>query len=110
MMDAEWSAILARYGQNVIIYEADSARGTSVRAFLQNIDGAGKEQYVPTPLGLCSEERLLYLGPRDRALTADVSIVEWNGQKYDVQSAHPVGAESTHHWWAVLRPREKEGA
>lgn len=110
MMDAEWSAILARYGQSVTLYEGDTAQGTSVRAFLQTIEGRGKERYVPTPLGLRSEERLLYLGPKDRALTADVSVVEWNGQKYDVQSAHPVGAEHTHHWWAVLRPREKEDA
>ena len=65
---------------------------------------------VPTALGLRREDRFLYLGPAELALTAGESRVYWNGQDYEVQSAHPVGGTKTHHWWAVLRPVDREGA
>ena len=103
-MDTAWTAILNRYGRTVTVCEGETR--AEVRAFLQPIGERGREQNVPTPLGLHPEERLLYLGPKDRQLTADVSVVEWNGRRYDVCSAHPVGGADTHHWWAVLCPEE----
>jgi len=109
MMDREWSAILRRYGQPVTVYEGEQA-GVSLRAFLQPVLERGKEQEVPTPLGLRREDRYLYLGPRDVTLTAGTSRVEWKGQRFEVQSARPVGGGQAHHWWAVLRPCDKEGA
>jgi len=56
MMDREWSAILRRYGQPVTVYEGEQA-GVSLRAFLQPVLERGKEQEVPTPLGLRREDR-----------------------------------------------------
>ena len=110
MMDREWSAILARYGQKVIIRRSREGEGLERRAFLQPVLEKGAEQSVPSPLGRRREDRFLYLGPADIPLTEGLSPVAWQGQEYEVQSAHPVGAGKAHHWWAVLRPRDKEGA
>ena len=102
MMDREWTAILARYGQNVVLHR-DGGK-VQLRAFLQPVLDQRGEQAVPTALGLRREDRFLYLGPRDVPL--DPSMwVEWDGRGYDVQSAHSVGDS---HWWALLRPRDKE--
>ena len=109
MMGREWSAILARYGQSVTVYPSSDADPVGLKAFLQPVLEKGEGQECPSPLGLRREDRFLYLGPADTALNAGVSRVEWDGQSYDVQSAHPVGAGVTHHWWAVLRPCDKEG-
>ena len=106
MMDREWSAILSRYGQTVTVYAGEETR--TLRAFLQPVLDKGEGQQRPSPLGLRREDRFLYLGPADAPLQAGVSRVDWQGQCYEVQSAHPVGAPSPHHWWAVLRPREEE--
>lgn len=106
MMDREWSAILNRYGQKVTISGGEGEE-TAVRAFLQPVLDKSREQELPTPLGLRREDRWLYLGPPETALTAGTSAVRWQGQAYEVQSAHLVGGS---HWWAVLRPRDKEGA
>lgn len=107
-MEREWKAILNRYGQELTV-ENEGGR-TSVRAFLQPVLERGQEQSVPTPLGLRREDRFLYLGPAELELTAGESWVCWNGQDYEVQSAHPVGGTKPHHWWAVLRPVDREGA
>lgn len=103
MMDREWRAILAKYGQSVSVF--DGEKSVRVRAFLQPVLEKGREQEVPSPLGLRREDRFLYLGPVDAPLTAGVSRVEGQGQAYEVQSAHLVGES---HWWALLRPRDKE--
>ena len=108
MMEREWTAILNRYGQEVSV--CNGGAETAVHAFLQPVLERGQEQSVPTPLGLRREDRFLYLGPAELALTAGESRVYWNGQDYEVQSAHPVGGTKTHHWWAVLRPVDREGA
>lgn len=105
MMDREWRAILARYGQEAVVYDGEETPGVHVRAFLQPVLEKSREQEVPSPLGLRREDRFLYLGPADMALTVGISRVEVQGQVYEVQSAHLVGES---HWWAVLRPRDKE--
>ena len=105
MMDREWTAILARYGQNVVLHR-DGGK-VQLRAFLQPVLDKSREQELPTPLGLRREDRWLYLGPPETALTAGTTDVRWQGQSYEVQSAHLVGGS---HWWAVLRPRDKEAA
>lgn len=101
MMDREWAAILTRYGQHVTV------DGVGRKAFLQPVLEKGEGQECPSPLGLRREDRFLYLGPADAPLQAGISRVKWNGQEYEVQSTHPVGVGTTHHWWAVLRPRDE---
>ena len=109
-MDREWKAILERYGQSVTVYPRGEGQGVGLRAFLQPVLDKGREQEVPSPLGLRREDRFLYLGPPGTVLTAGVSRVSWEGREFEVQSAQPVGGQrSVHHWWAVLRPGEKEG-
>ena len=102
MMEREWKAILNRYGQEVEVLDAEG-KVRRVRAFLQPVLERGREQRVPTLLGLRREDRFLYLGPADLAVMAGENRVRWQGRSYEVQSAHPV-AGSPHHWWAVLRP------
>ena len=109
-MDREWRAILNRYGHQVLVCPETGAEAVPVRAFLQAVREKGEEQRGPSPLGLRREDRLLYLGPPDVALTARESLVEWAGRTFEVQNAHPVGTGEVHHWWAVLRPRDREAA
>lgn len=99
--------LMERYGQRVEVVRAGER--ISARAFLQPILSKGAEdpQRLPTPLGLRREDRFLYLGTQ--ALAAGQDRVEWNGQKFWVQTAQPVyvGRALTH-WWAVLLPADKE--
>jgi hypothetical protein len=104
MMDREWKAILSRHGQTVTLINGAEKR--SLRAFLQPVLDKGEGER-PSPLGLRREDRYLYLGPAEEPLTVGETLVEWQGRQYEVSSAHPVGASSTHHWWAVLLPREE---
>ena len=108
MMDREWQAILDRYGQSVELFAPEDQTGTSVRAFLQPVRERGEEQLTPSPLGLRREDRLLYLGPAGQPLTPRSTRVVWQKRAYEVQSAHPVGTREVCHWWAVLRPLDKE--
>lgn len=107
MMEREWQAVLDRYGQKVTVYGRLEGPGVSTRAFLQSVRDKGEDQSVPTPLGLRREDRFLYLGPPDVPL-CDGGRVEWQGRRYVVQSAHPVGAGRTNHWWGLLRPGDRE--
>lgn len=107
MMDQVWRAILARYGQPVAVLSGE--KDTPVRALLQPLREKG-EQTVPSPLGLRREDRFLYMGPPDVPLTPRKTQVAWLGQRYEVQTAHPVTAGSIHHWWAVLRPADRREA
>ena len=59
--------------------------------------------------GLRREERLLYLGPAGVPLSPRSTRVVCEKRMYEVQAAHPVGAGPLCHWWAVLRPLDKEG-
>ena len=109
MMDREWRAILNRYGHQVLAYPEAGAEAVPVRAFLQPVREKGEEQRGPSPLGLRRDDRFLYLGPPGAALTARASLVEWDGWTFEVQAAQAVdGGGSPHHWWAVLRPRDRE--
>lgn len=107
MMDREWRSILARYGQDVTVYQKEGDPGVALRAFLQPVLEPGTAQTTPSPLGARREDRFLYLGPANVPLTARESLVERRGELYEVQSAHPVGARTANHWWAVLRPRDE---
>lgn len=109
MMDREWRAILDRYGRQALVYPEAGAKAVPVRALVQPLRERGEEQREPSPLGLRREDRFLYLGPPGVALTARESLVEWDGRTFEVQSAQAVdGGGRTHHWWAILRPRDRE--
>ena len=107
MMEQEWAAILARFGQEVTL-TAPEGEPVSLRAFVQpRLDR--QPQLVPSPLGERREERWLYLGPPENALTAGETVAVWNGRKFSVETARQVWAGiSPSHWWAVLRPEDKE--
>ena len=105
MMKREWEAILSRYGSPVTVVTGEERR--ELRAFLQPVLDRGEGQR-PSPLGLVREDRHLYLGPAEVPLKAGISRVEWQGQEYEVQAAHPVGGRVPHHWWGILLPREEE--
>lgn len=103
MMEREWRAVLARYGQAAAVCEGREDPGVQVRAFLQPVLDRREDQRVPSPLGLRREDRFLYLGPPDVSL-AEGGRVVWQSGSYAVQSAHKVGES---HWWALLRPLEE---
>lgn len=107
MMDREWRAILNRYGQQIMVSPGGGRPEVPLRAFLQPVLDRTRSQEIPSPLGLRREDRYLYLGPGDLALTAGESRVTWEERDYEVQSAYRVGES---HWWALLRPRDKEDA
>lgn len=104
MMDREWRSILARYGQNVTL-RREGMEDQALRAFLQPVLDREREQRLPSPLGQRPEDRYLYLGPSGIPLEAGRSQVEWKGRAFEVQSAHLVGDS---HWWALLRPGDRE--
>lgn len=101
MMDREWRAILTRYGQRVTV------DGAVHQAFLQPVLDKREGQECPSPLGLRRDDRFLYLGPADVPLKAGVSMVTVDGQDYVVQTAHPIGGRTPHHWWGILRLRDE---
>lgn len=109
-MEQVWKTILAQYGQKVTVYAEGEGAGVTLKAFLQPVLEPGKEQNVPSPLGMKRQDRFLYLGPANRPLTPRVSRVAWAGQNFEVQAAQPVGGKETHHWWAVLRLQDREEA
>ena len=82
MMEREWRSLLAMYGQEVTLR-------------LEGMEDLGQRP----------EDRYLYLGPADIPLEAGRSQVEWKDRAFEVQSAHLVGDS---HWWALLRPRDRE--
>ena len=112
MMDAAWAALLAKYGQRVVLHQGDST--VDARAFLQPIREKGQAQSLPSPLGWQREDRFLYLGDPNHPLSDHGDWVEFEGAGYAVVSAHPVHVgNSVSHIWAVLRPRntgEEAGA
>ena len=104
MMEREWRGILNRYGQQVMLYRGEEA--VPLRALLQPVLEESKTQQLPTPLGLSSQEKLLYLGPPDQTVDVD-SLVECQGRQYRVRNAHKVGQGACPYWWAVLCPRDE---
>ena len=85
MMDAAWAALLAKYGQRVVLHQGNST--VDARAFLQPIREKGQAQSLPSPLGWQREDRFLYLGDPNRPLTANRDWVEFEGSGYAVVSA-----------------------
>lgn len=105
MMDAAWAALLAKYGQRVVLHQGDST--VDARAFLQPIREKGQTQSLPSPLGWQREDRFLYLGDPNHPLSDHGDWVEFEETGYAVVSAHPVHVgNSVSHIWAVLRPRD----
>ena len=49
MMDTAWAALLAKYGQRVVLHQGDTE--VDARAFLQPIREKGQAQSLPSPLG-----------------------------------------------------------
>lgn len=107
MTDRAWKGILSRYGQTVTLRPVRGGEKISLKAFLQPVLRKDEDQQVPSPLGLRREDRFLYLGPADTPLE-DGDVVEWQGRRCAVQSAHPVGPETGGHFWALLRPADEE--
>lgn len=107
MTDRAWNTILSRYGQAVTLLPAGGGEERVLRAFLQPVRSKSEDQQVPSPLGLRREDRFLYLGPADVPLK-DGDEVDWQGGRYAVQSAHPVGPGPGGHFWALLRPVDEE--
>ena len=105
MMDAAWAALLAKYGQRVVLHQGDST--VDARAFLQPIREKGQAQSLPSPLGWQREDRFLYLGDPNHPLSDHGDWVEFEGTGYAVVSAHPVHVgNSVSHIGAVLRPKD----
>ena len=107
MMEREWAAILARFGQ-VVTLTAPEGEPVAVRAFVQPILER-QPQLEPSPLGTRREERWLYLGPPENALTAGETGVTWGDRNFTVETVRQVWAgDAPSHWWAVLRSEDKE--
>ena len=108
-MEREWAALLAHYGQRVTLHGPGGEKRSAL-AFLQPILDTTQEQLTPSPLGGRRLDRFLYLGEPGASLSPEDSwIVEWNCQRFAVVSARPVYVcNSLSHWWAMLRPLEKE--
>ena len=106
MMAREWSALLGRYGQSVVVHQG--TKEFLCRAFMQPIRERGQEQQAPSPLGLRREDRFLYLGDPSYVLGPE-DWLEWKGRAYEVWSTHPIDlGRATLYYWAVLRPRDTE--
>lgn len=102
MMEREWQGILSRFGQQVTLCRGEER--VSLKALLQPVLEEGTSQWQPTPLGLGSQEKFLYLGPPDQSVDTD-TLVEYEGREYRVSRAHRVGDGVCPYWWAALYPR-----
>ena len=85
-----WRAILARYGQDVIVFPKSGDEGAETRAFVQPLAERGEDQRVPSPLGLRREDKFLYLGPGTVPLE-EGGRVDLGQERYMVQAAHSIG-------------------
>ena len=83
------SVLLDRYGQCVTLYRGGVEAGREVRAFLQPLREAGREQARPSPLGLRREDRYLMLGEPDVPAAPGDRVV-WRESGYEVRTAHPI--------------------
>lgn len=104
MMERIWSDILSRFGQEVTLRKGEET--ISLRALVQPVLERGRDQEVPSPLGLERQDQFRYMGPAWHPLDLD-TLVEWKGKDYRVRSAHLAGEGVCPHWWAMLCPREE---
>ena len=104
MMEREGQGILSRYGQQVTLRRGEQS--ISLKALLQPVLEEEKLQRLPTPLGLGSQEKFLYLGPPNQAVDVD-TLMECQGREYRVSRAHRAGEGVCPYWWAVLYPRDE---
>lgn len=103
-MEQEWEELLRRFGQDVTLCKGEER--TCFRALVQPVLDRGKDQEIPTPLGLGRQDRFRYMGPARYPLDPD-TLVECEGKYYRVQSAHLAGEGICPHWWAMLYPRDE---
>lgn len=108
MTGRKFEAALARYGQEVTVYNGTAPEGVAVRAFFQPMRDRGTAQTVPSPLGQVKQDRFVYLGPAEVTLD-DASRVRVRNELYQVETTQPIYVgETVFHWWAVLTHRAKE--
>ncbi len=108
--EGAFSAVLEQYGQSVSVHYGGGAAGIPCRAFLQPVRER-KEAELPGPLGYVRQDRWLYLGGAETPLEGlgRDGYILWHGQKYEALRAQPVYVgEQVNHWWAILRPRDRE--
>ena len=104
MMEREWQDILARYGQAVTLRRGEAA--VPLRALVQPLLDRGRDQEVPSSLGLGRTDCYLYLGPAGCPIDTD-TLGEWGERNYRVRSAHMVGEGVCPYWRAILCPRDE---
>jgi hypothetical protein len=104
MMKREWRAVLGRYGRTVRLV-TPGREDMAVKAFLQPVLDRDS-QIQPSPLGLCREERMIYLGPGGVELLPGETVVADGAARYEVRSTRSVG--DGHHVWAILQRLEDE--
>lgn len=108
MTGRRFAETLARYGQEVTVYNEMAPEGVAVRAFFRPIRDRGTAQTVPSPLGQVKQDRFIYLGPAEVMLD-DRSRVRVQDELYRVETSHPICVGgAVFHWWAVLTHRAKE--
>jgi len=104
--------LLERYGQLVEVHRGGEGAGITARAFIQPVTEKreGRQDRLPTPLGMVRQERLVYLGGPEIGLEGmEQGFVTYRGRRYDVRGAQPVYVgERLSHWWAMLIPRDRE--
>lgn len=61
-----WRAILARYGQDVIVFPKSGDEGAETRAFVQPLAERGEDQRVPSPWG-CGGRTSFCIWARERS-------------------------------------------
>lgn len=104
MDGAAWKAILARYGQKVVLLREEDV--TEVKAFFQPVDekvpGA-----VPTALGTAPQGKWLYLGPAEENLET-VTELDWEGRAFEVirHRAVPAGEGILYRWALAVEKDE----
>lgn len=104
MRPGDWRAILARYGQKVVLRRGGEE--VPVRAFFQPVEekAPGEE---PTPIGVAPRGKYLYLGPAEEPLEG-VEELAWEGRVFRPLRwrGFPVG-EGTAYLWGVFEERDE---
>lgn len=103
-----FAGLLRQYGQEVELCREGETAGVRCKAFVQPVL-EHREQALPTPLGQVRQDRWLYLGgPAYELAAGENCYVLWQGQEYEAVTAQPVyWGDEIHHWWAILRRRDR---